>query len=796
MNEAFGGPGGTPTWTTGAKTGVGTSVSLTSRVWFTLSQGILNEVYYPQIDTANIKDAQFLVSAEHFFSQEKTETHHEMERLDPWAPAFRLINTCLSKRYRITKEIITDPSRQVLLQKVKFTPLIGTIADYTLYALISPQIANVGFHNHAWTGEYNGIPLIYASRESTYLAVMCSTQFSKRSVGFEGSSDGFQDISQHHQMAWMFESASDGNVALTGQINLPANGEFTLAFGFGGTPEEAAQQAYESILKGFAACLTEYVQEWRERTAKMRDLSSFTGDNGALFRSSIQVFLCHQDKLFQGGTVASLAYPWGNAQVADGNAGGYHLVWPRDLVETATAKLALDDVEGAKQTLLYLAGIQQASGGWHQNNWLDGRPFWDSVQLDETAFPIMLAWRLHHLDALGEYDPWPMVHKAAAFLVQTGPVTQEERWEEDGGYSPSTLAVAISALICAADMALSRGERSLADYLTYVADWWASNLDAWTYTSNSLLDPALPAHYERLNTSVVSDPDNSDPNHGVIPIRNLSPDTESEFPARDVIDAGFLQLVYYGVRPPHDPHILASIEVVDKVLKEELPAGPSWHRYNHDGYGEHPDGDPFLGWGVGQAWPLLTGERAHYELAAGHIEEAQRLARALEGFAGEHKLLPEQVWTLDDIPEKGLFRGEPSGSAMPLVWAHAEYIKLLRSLADEQVFDLIPIVASRYKDGPPALRNVWRFNHKVYSAKRGEPIRIEVRAKAIVHWSADQWQHADDANMCDSGLGLYYWDIPISAIKDSSIIEFTFYWTDAQRWEGGNFTIQIQSLSE
>jgi glucoamylase len=792
---ALGGPGIRPTWTSGAKAGVGSSVGTKSLVWFTLSQGILNEVYYPRIDSANIKEAQFLVTADSLFSDEKTRTSHEIERLDPWSPAFRITNTCLNKHYRIIKKILTDPERNVLLQHIQFEPLKGSMQNYSLYALITPQMANMGFENNAWTGEYNGNPILYACRDNVYLAVMSSLPFIKSSVGYVGCSDGWTDISLHQTMTWEYSSAQNGHVLLTGQITLPSDGIFTLAFAFGKTPEEAAHEAQTTIEKGFDTCLAEYTKEWNEHTKNFRDLSAYSGDQGELFRSSIQVFLSHEDKIMRGATVASLAFPWGHAQLANGSVGGYHLVWPRDLVETATARLAVDDQEGAQRILVYLAHIQENNGGWHQNNWIDGTPFWNGVQIDETAFPIILAWRLYDIDALGGFDPWPMVHKATSFLVQTGPVTQQERWEEDGGYSPSTLATAITALVCAADMAQKKGEETLAFYIAYVADWWASNLDAWTYTTNSMLDPDLPAHYERLNTIVMTKPDISNPNEGTIPIRNLSPDEPSDFPARDVIDAGFLQLVYFGVRLAHDPYILNSLQVVDKVLKVEMTEGPSWHRYNHDGYGEHVNGDPFQGWGVGQAWPLLTGERGHYELAAGHEKEVDKLIRTMEGFAGNTKLLPEQVWAKPDIPEKGLYLGKPSGSAMPLVWAHAEYIKLLRSRADGHTFDLVRVVAERYKEGPPHLRNVWRYNHKISSTKVGEPLRIEVLANAMVHWSIDNWKTANDCEMTDSGLGTRYYDIlPIVISKPATFI-FTLYWHDSQKWEGTDFIIQIRTES-
>ncbi|QHW29502.1 glucan 1,4-alpha-glucosidase [Paenibacillus rhizovicinus] len=791
MQEAFGKPGLASTWSTGAKSGVGTAMDDRSLVWFTLAQGMLNEVYYPRIDTANIKESQLLVAADDFFSEERKGTSHMIERLDAWAPAFRIVNTCLQNRYRITKRFAADPERQVLLQHIRFEALAGEIGDYAVFALVTPHMANKGSGNDAWTGEHKGRPVLFAARDGVYMAVMAAAPFFKSSVGYAGQSDGWTDISRHGAMTWEHSSAPDGNVLLTGQLSLGGEGTATIAFGFGASAEEAASEAAESLDRGFDVCLKDYVRGWRKRTAALRDLSASSGDGGELFRSSVQVFLSHEDKRRRGAMVASLAVPWGSARPADGSVGGYHLVWPRDLVETATARLALDDYDGARETLIYLAGIQQEEGGWHQNNWIDGDPYWTGIQLDETGFPIILAWRLHDAGALGEFDPWPMVKRAAAYLVRTGPVTQQERWEENGGYSPSTLATIITALLCAADLAVIREERELAEYLNSVADWWASNMDAWTFTTNSQLDPDIPAHYERLGTIVMTRPDVSDPNLGKLPVRNLAPDEPSEFPARDVVDAGFLQLVHFGLRSADDRHIVDSVQVVDNVLKVELPEGPSWRRYNHDGYGEHPNGDAFQGWGVGQAWPLLTGERGNYELAAGRKLQAQRLARTMERFAGDAKLLPEQLWAMPDIPAKGLYRGKPSESAMPLVWAHAEYVRLLRSLADERPFGRVSIAETRYAEGPPKLRNVWRFNHKVSTTNIGEALRIETLAPAVLHWSYDNWATVRDSDTIPSGVGTHYIDIPESVLATSAVLMFTFYWPEAHKWEGRDFVVQV-----
>lgn len=791
MTEAFGGPGSIPTWTTGAKTAIGTSAGLAPRVWFTVSDGVVNEVYHPRVDTANIRDAQFLVAAKGFFSEEKRDTDHQMERLDPWAPAFRVTNTCRQGRYRMTKDIISDPERNVLLQRVHFEALVGKVEDYSVYALINPHLENSGFDNDAWVGDHNGIKTLYASRGSTHMAMMCTPDFEAYSVGFVGHSDGWQDISQHQHMTWRFSTATRGNVALTGQIGALPEGAFTLAIAFGDTPEEAAQQAHVAILRGFDYCLAEYVKQWQERTKNFRDLSAVAGDDGQLYRSSIQVFLSHEDKQAQGCTVASLSIPWGDGQTANQNTGGYHLVWPRDLVETALGRLAVDDTDGALQTLLYLASIQAKDGSWHQNGHVDGTPFWGGIQLDETAFPIILAWHLRDLDSLAGFDPWPMVKRAASYIAGMGPVTPQERWEEDGGYSPSTLAVAISALLCAADFARSADESHVCEYLNHVADWWTANLEDWTVSRPSAVDSVLPPHYARISAPEVTDGNQGSHSLGMTSIRNLPGTMPSEFRAQDVVDGGFLQLVYFGVLPPDDPYVLNTVQIVDKVLKVELPGGASWHRYNHDGYGEQTDGAPFQGWGIGQAWPLLTGERAHYELAAGHVEEARALAHAMEEFACADKLLSEQVWTSEDIPERGLFRGKPTGSGRPLVWAHAEYIKLLRSIADGRVFGMISLVKARYKEGIPSPRNVWRFNHKVRRVKEGALVRIETTADAILHWSADNWTTTHHDDMVDSGVGARYFDIPESVTREAKSIAFTFFWTESKRWEGTDFVIEI-----
>ena len=332
--------------------------------------------------------------------------------------------------------------------------------------------------------------------------------------------------------------------------------------------------------------------------------------------------------------------------------------------------------------------------------------------------PILLAWRLRQAKALQDFDPYPMVLKAAGYLIHHGPVTPQERWEECSGYSPSTLAAHIAALICAAAFARERGQQATAEYLEEYADFLESHIEAWTVTTQGSLMPDIRRHFIRIHPADAQDPQpDEDANHGLLRLQNQPPGSPTAFPAKDVVDAGFLQLVRYGIRKPGDALIEDSLHVVDSVLKVDTPFGSCWRRYNHDGYGQRSDGGPYQGCGYGHAWPVLTGERGHYELAAGR--DVQPFIRAMEGFATSTQLLPEQVWALPDQPKAHMVFGRPTGGAMPLLWAHGEYLKLVRSAADGQVFDLISEVADRYRKrrkAPPL--EVWKFNRQVRSLRR------------------------------------------------------------------------------
>jgi glucoamylase len=790
------GPGIEPRWTSSAKTGVGTALNLNSRVWFTLSHGILNEIYFPRVDQACTRDFGLIVTDGHqFFSEEKRHTTFQNLPVEPGVPVFELTNTCVQGRYRIEKEVLTDPWRNVVLQRTRFLPLQGNLADYRLYALLASHLGNFGYGNTGWVGDYKGKPMLFAKREGLALALACSAPWLKRSVGFAGTSDGWQDLSQHFQMTWEYDRAENGNIALTVEIDLAAcNGEFVLALGFGGIWAQAGQQVVSSLLTPYETLRKDYVFQWENWQSTLKKLDEKPREKD-LYRASMAVLRTHESKDFFGGIIASLSIPWGFNK-GDEDLGGYHLVWPRDLVENAGGLLAGGAEDDAVRILHYLEATQEADGHWPQNMWLDGRPYWTGSQMDETAFPILL------VDLLRRESPrcfgdsrrwWPMVRKAAVFIVVNGPVTQQDRWEEDGGYSPFTMAAEISALLIAADMAQSMDQPEAADFLRHMADTWNFNIERRTYAVNT--DLARQFGVEGYYVRITPPPDGegaATPLQGFVPIKNRGIGSTTAR-AVEIVSPDALALVRFGLRAPNDPRILNTIKVIDELLRVKLPQGPAWYRYNNDGYGEHEDGSPFDGTGIGRPWPLLAGERAHYELAAGRISSAEALLGVMENSTGASRLIPEQVWDTTDIPERELFAGKASGSACPLVWAHSEYIKLRRSLFDGKIFDQPPQTVDRYLVSKMSAAYFnWRFNNKPRTMPGGKKLRILMMEPARVRWSFDNWQTSRDSDSVDSGCDLQHVDLPAETLASDRQIVFTFYWKNRMRWEGRDYQVTVE----
>ena len=648
-----------------------------------------------------------------------------------------------------------------------------------------------GWGNNARVVEIAGRKILTAEKDGIWLALGATVPFSRLSCGYVGQSDGWTDLSADYRMEWEFDRATDGNIALTGELDLGDRREFTMGLAFGDGLHNAATTLLESLAVPFGEHRDRFSDQWNRSCRRILPLEKAASDGGDLYHGSYSLLLAHEDKSYPGAFIASLSIPWGESK-SDDDRGGYHLVWTRDLVNTATGLLAAGNTESPLRALIYLAVSQHADGGFSQNFWIDGEPYWSGIQLDEVAFPILLAWRLQRKGGLGNFDPHPMVMGAARYMILHGPATQQERWEELGGYSPSTIASNIAALVCAASFVRERGDGETAVFLEEYADFLERHIEAWMVTTEGTLVPGNPRHYIRIHPVDVGNPcPVEDPNRGVLALANRPPGSRWRFPGKEIVDGGFLEFVRYGIRKADDPVIVDSLRVLDAVLKVDTPEGPCWRRYNNDGYGQREDGGPFTGFGKGRAWPLLTGERGHYELSAGR--DPGPYLRAMERFASPTGLLPEQVWDEPDRPDLHMYLGRPTGSARPLMWAHAEYVKLLRSAADGTVFDLVPEVAARYLSRNRECKplEIWKHNRQVRSVTAGDILRIQAGASFLLHWTRDDWGTVEDSRSTPTPLGIEYFDIATRAPQGGRI-RFTFFWTEAGRWEGKDFEVAVR----
>jgi glucoamylase len=797
QGEAFGAPGVPPRWTSSVKDAVCTAYSASSRIWFTCSHGILNEVYNPTIDHPQVRDMEFLVSdGETFVHEEKRDLVTTFEYIHPEALGVRYVNRDPEGRYAIVKEIICDPHHSVILTHVRLEGHEELLPRLRVYVLLAPHLDGGGAGNSARAVDVAGHKVLMAWKEVSSLAMAASCDFSRMSCGFVGASDGWRDLMDNYAMNWEFGSATNGNIAVIGELDLTqasvAGGlEFTVAVGIGSGHHTAAQKTMSALASKFEEQKQRFIVQW-QRAANPMFLAARAQDGGKLLGASHNVLLAHEDKTYSGAFVASASIPWGQAK-GDDDLGGYHLVWTRDMVQTATALLACGRVETARRALVYLACTQQPDGGFAQNFWIDGTPYWSGQQLDEVAFPIMLAWRLWKANALGELKIFPFVERAAGFLVRNSPITHQERWEENPGYSPSTLAAVIAGLICAGEMARAHDSMELADFIEEFADWIEGHLEDWTVTNDGVLDPSVKRHYMRIRPPEKGEAYACEGcGDEIIHLQNRPPGTRFEFEAREIIDAGFLELVRYGVRRADDALMIDSLKVVDKVLKRGLPQGPGWLRYNWDGYGQRPDGGPFEGWGQGRVWPLLTGERAHYELAAGR--DISELIRTYEGFATPGQMMPEQLWDEANLPGTSLQLGKPDGSAVPLVWAHAEYIKLLRSAVDGKVFDRIEAVYARYcaDTGRPPRKKIEMYTTRrpIQHIPKDTVLRVMDENRFDLRWTVDNWQTTQDIS--SRGMGCSGYSVDIHPGLDSGTLQWTLHWPDLNRWLGYNVSVQIE----
>ena len=720
---APGAPGEKAIWTEADKDGFGTSTTTGSKVWYTLNNGELTEVYYPDIGTPSVRDLQFIVSDGQTFAELETNaTNHKVQLLDDGRSlVYQQVNT-KSGAYQLTKTYVTDPAHSTVLVDVFFESLNGK--SYQLYALYDPSLDNGGDDDTATS--QNG--QLLASDGDVASALVGTPQFEQTSSGYKGKSDGWVDLQRNYKMDWSFVSASKpGNVVQTGKTTLTGlegSRHLTLALGFGTTTSEALGGAQTSLAGGFETAATDYKAGWHNYLGSLeKGVPQSASGLQTTYDVSLMTLAAHEDKTYRGAYIASPSMPWvwggvganGNRLLdnrgADDSSGAYHLVWSRDLYQIATALLAAGDDEGAERALTYLFERQQKpDGSFPQNSYVDGTQRWENVQLDEVAFPIVLAWQLGRTDGTTYRDH---IKKAADYIVANGPATPQERWENQGGYSPATIAAEIAGLVCAADIAEANSDQASADRYLGTADNWQKNVEKWTVTNNGPL--AIHPYYLRITKD-------GKPNVGTT--YNIGDSGPNSIDQRRVVDTSYLELVRLGVKPANDPNIVRTLDVVDspkiqdhqKVgLKVDTPNGTFWHRFNFDGYGETREGEPWdIGFTpcelttcletqktIGRAWPIFAGERGEYELAAGQAGAAGRLA-SIAATGNDGYMLPEQVW--DDFPPSGtagFTPGEGTFSATPLAWTHAQFVRLAWSIEKGYPVERPDIVFDRYAGGTP-----------------------------------------------------------------------------------------------
>jgi glucoamylase len=683
---APGAPGAKAWWTPADKDGFGTAASLDSKLWHTLEQGELTEVYYPDLGTPSIRDLQLVVSdGRTFADRERDATTHRVELVDRRSLTYRQIDTAKSGAYRIVKTYVSDPSRSTLLIDVSFQSLTGK--PYQVYALLDPALSNDG-NDDSGTARH-GLLLTQDAKAGS--ALIAQPSFGRTSTGYLDASDGWTDLRDDFAMNWTYRSSPDGNVVQTAQTALDGVGHrhLRLALGLGGDARAALGNAKASLRRGFPAVARAYAAGWHRYLGSLKPAPSSAAPYGPEYDVSVMTLAAHEDKTHRGAFIASPTMPWSwGTGFEQPTSGVYHAVWSRDLYQIVTALMAAGDRGAAERALTFVFEHQQKPDGsvW-QNTFVDGTPHWTNVQMDEVAFPIVLAWQLARDDGATYAQH---VKPAADYIVANGPRTNQDRWENQDGWSPGTIGAEIAGLVTAADLARRNGADADAARYEATADDWQRNVERWTATTNGPY--STKPYYLRLTKD-------ADPNDGsTYSIGDSGPSHADE---RTVVDTTFLELVRLGVKRPDDPTILNSIAVVDQRLAVDTPNGRFWHRFDFDGYGEQRDGAPWDSFPpdsratLGRAWPIFAGERGEYELSAGASATANLAAMA--GAANDGYLIPEQVW--DNQPpsgQPGFPPGEGTLSATPLAWSHAQFVRLAWSIDAGHPVEQPTIVACRY----------------------------------------------------------------------------------------------------
>jgi glucoamylase len=727
------GPGALSHFDLARKDCVGTARNTTSKVWFTLANGVVSDVYYPTIDNTNVETLQYIVTDGSTFTElQARDTTYAVTLADPHGRALdcRVTTTANNNKYSIVTDYLTDPDRNSLVIHSHFLPLVGDLSTYRLYVRYDPSINGNGGggsdnggadSSTIDTSTGHAIPIAFDTSTKTnaanrtyatpvYSALDASSPFLQVSNGFVGaSSDGIVQLDGSHALTALYTDADNGNVVETAQVDLHSGGRFDLALGFGASQAEAVGAAEGTLRADYQGLKASYEAGWAQYDDSLiAPPQTVAGVQGNSWHNLVDEYYvsanatkASEDKTFPGALVASLASPWGQAVSAgDPNNtyfGSYREVFARDAYEAWTGLFLAGDLTTAREVANFLLQNQQLpDGSMPRNSLVNGEAAPDTfnTQMDETSYPLLMANQLGMDDATLYKNH---IAPGADFVISHGPSFGPERWEEQGGYSPSTISAEIAGLISAADIAQTNGDTNSAQVFRGVADDWQRSVKGWTVTTTG---PLAPRYFIRLSKT-------GDPNAAIsYNVGNGGPTLDQ----RSVIDAGFLELVRLGLLPTNDPDVVHSLPVVDATIESNTPSGPGWHRYNGDGYGDGAtDGHPWApsGKGTGHLWPILSEERGEYALATNDRPTALSLLSGMRMFASGVGLIPEQDWELPNLARSpygtdptvasvGFQDGHPAGSAAPLTWAAGVYPRLVLDIVANQLLEQPTDTRERY----------------------------------------------------------------------------------------------------
>jgi glucoamylase len=753
---APGAPGAPSFFDLARKDCVGTARNATSKVWFTVAGGVLSDVYEPTIDNTNVKSLQYIVTDGATFTDLQTRDMTYAVTTDPTGMSCTITATSAAHGYQLVTTYVADATRDAVLMHTRLQARPGTntkIEKLRVYAYLDAHVngnggggtdnggADTGVVDGSGVGVIGDANTVSQATNRDYAVAtymgLASPQLELASVGYAGSaSDGLATLDDSHQLGTAYQSAPDGHIVLTEQLRNTAKPQgaatFDLGLGFGRSQAQAVSVSTTAVRLPFAASNARYLAEWKAYDGHLTRPKAIAGQDTAKIRTayyvSANVLKASEDKTFPGAMVASLASPWGQAVAAGTMPGGkpvyfgsYREVFSRDLYETVTGLLADGDVATARAATRFLLEKQQLpTGEIPRNSLLNGKvaPDTGGDQLDETSYPILMAY----LSGLaGDATLWrDHIKPAADFVVAHGPSFGVERWEEQSGFSPSTIAAEIAGLTAAAKIATVQRDDASARLYQAVADTFQRSVKGWTVTTTGPYS-ASP-YFIRLSRT-------GDPNAAIS--YNLGNGVVGDRDQRSVVDGGFQELVRLGELSPTDPDYLNSLNVVDNQIAVDTPSGTGYYRYgtsaavgSADGYGDcyQPSqsscSNPGQPWpttntGTGHLWPVLSGERAESALLTGDPTTANaELDFMLRSASGEG-LVPEQAWENPDLAASpfgsdprtasiGFVNGQPAGSAAPLTWAQAQELRLIADNGSGTIVDQPDIVANRYvQSGAP-----------------------------------------------------------------------------------------------